>query len=81
MSAGKGVTDAQAKASVIYACEGLERYSGVYRGDEPRRRARLDELGDQAIRLNDCLLFSEQQYRERSLQCGKVNVFLRSGPV
>jgi ribosomal protein S12 methylthiotransferase accessory factor len=36
---GKGTTDAQAKASAL--CEGLERYSGTFRGDEPRRRARL----------------------------------------
>ncbi|HEV3006524.1 MAG TPA: TOMM precursor leader peptide-binding protein, partial [Pirellulales bacterium] len=47
MSAGKGTTDAQAKASGL--CEGLERYSGVFRGDEPRRTARLSELGDEAI--------------------------------
>ena len=36
-SSGKGATDAQARASGL--CEGLERYSGVFRGDEPRRRA------------------------------------------
>jgi ribosomal protein S12 methylthiotransferase accessory factor len=43
----------------------LERYSGVFRGDEPRRRARQAELGCAAVPLNDCLLFSERQYRER----------------
>jgi ribosomal protein S12 methylthiotransferase accessory factor len=63
MSAGKGTTDAQAKASGL--CEGLERYSGVFRGDEPRRVARSTELGGAAVPLNDCLLFSEAQYRER----------------
>jgi bacteriocin biosynthesis cyclodehydratase domain-containing protein len=62
MSAGKGTTDAQAKASGL--CEGLERYSGVFRGDEPRRRARFGELAG-AIDLNECLLFSQRQYRER----------------
>ncbi len=64
MSAGKGTSDAQAKASGL--CEGLERYSGVFRGDEPRRFARMEELGGAALSLNDCLLFSEKQYRERA---------------
>ncbi|MDB5308475.1 MAG: adenylate cyclase [Gemmataceae bacterium] len=63
MSSGKGVTDTQARASGL--CEGLERYSGVFRGDEIRRRARLRDLGDDAIHPNSCLLFSERQYRER----------------
>jgi ribosomal protein S12 methylthiotransferase accessory factor len=63
MSSGKGASDAQARASGL--CEGLERYSGVFRGDEPRRRARAEELGGSAPQLNDCLLFSERQFRER----------------
>jgi ribosomal protein S12 methylthiotransferase accessory factor len=62
MSAGKGTTDAQAKASGL--CEGLERYSGVFRGDEPRRRARLADLPG-AINLDNCLLFSDRQYQDR----------------
>jgi bacteriocin biosynthesis cyclodehydratase domain-containing protein len=60
---GKGTTDAQAKASAL--CEGLERYSGTFRGDEPRRRARLADLGDAGIAPDKCLLFSDRQYRER----------------
>jgi ribosomal protein S12 methylthiotransferase accessory factor len=63
LNAGKGTTDAQAKVSGL--CEGLERYSGVFRGDEPCRQARMHELGRLAIPLGDCLLFSERQYRER----------------
>jgi len=63
MNAGKGTSDVQARASAL--CEGLERYSGVFRGDEPRRPARLADLGDAAVPLKDCLLFSERQYRER----------------
>lgn len=63
MSAGKGASDAQAKASGL--CEGLERYSGVFRGDEPRRTARMCELGEAAVDIRSCLLFSERQYRER----------------
>lgn len=63
MSSGKGTTDSQAKASAL--CEGLERYSAVFRGDEPRRRATLRQLGGAAIHPNSCMLFSDRQYRER----------------
>jgi ribosomal protein S12 methylthiotransferase accessory factor len=63
MSAGKGTTDVQAKASGL--CEGLERYSGVFRGDEPRIKARLMDLRESGIEVRDCLLFSDRQYRER----------------
>jgi len=63
MSSGKGTTDAQARASGL--CEGLERYSGVFRGDEPRRRARLADLGESGIDVRQCLLFSDRQFRER----------------
>lgn len=66
MSSGKGITDIQAKASGL--CEGLERYSGVYRGDEPRQRARMRDLGNAAISLESCLLFSDHQYRSREAQ-------------
>jgi oxazoline/thiazoline synthase len=61
---GKGASDAQARASAL--CEALERYSGVFHGDEPRRQARLAELGDAAIHPNACMGFSDRQYRERS---------------
>ena len=60
---GKGASDAQARASAL--CEALERYSGVFHGDEPRRQARLAELGDAAIHPNACMGFSADQYRER----------------
>src|SRR5262249_39992018 len=36
-AAGKGKGEAQAKASAL--CEAIERYSGLFRGDEPRRTA------------------------------------------
>jgi ribosomal protein S12 methylthiotransferase accessory factor len=62
-SAGKGATDAQAKAGAL--CEALERYCGVFRGDEPRRRTSYRRLGDSAIHPNSCMLFSERQLRER----------------
>lgn len=62
-SAGKGITDAQARTSAL--CEALERYSGVYQGSEPRRRARMADLGDAAIHPNACMGFSARQYRTR----------------
>jgi ribosomal protein S12 methylthiotransferase accessory factor len=73
MNAGKGTCDVQARASAL--CEGLERYSGVFRGDEPRRPARQAELGGAAVPLNDCLLFSERQYRERDSRNAGANRF------
>lgn len=62
-SCGKGTNDVQAKASAL--CEALERYSGQFRGDEPRRRGRLVDLGDEAIHPNACMLFSDRQFQER----------------
>jgi ribosomal protein S12 methylthiotransferase accessory factor len=73
MNAGKGTGDAQARASAL--CEGLERYSGVFRGDEPRRSARQAELSGAAVSLNDCLLFSERQYRERETLNARASRF------
>ena len=81
MSSGKGTTDVQARASGL--CEGLERYSGVY----PGRRAatpgdRPRELGGAAVPLDDCLLFSERQYRERDAwNAAEVALQLRPGAV
>ncbi len=63
-SGGKGVTDAQARASGL--CEAIERYSGYFRGYEPRRRARLAQLGEHAIHPHTLMQFSARQYRERA---------------
>ena len=61
-SAGKGKTDPQSRASGF--CEAIERYSGIYQGDEPRIHAKLNELSG-AIHPHRCLLFSERQYQNR----------------
>jgi ribosomal protein S12 methylthiotransferase accessory factor len=61
-SGGKGRTDVQAKVGAI--CEAIERYSGVFRGDEPRQRARYAEL-DRAIHPSELLGFSDLQYEQR----------------
>ena len=60
-SSGKGSTPAQAEASAL--CEAIERHSGVWQGDEIRRRARFDDFADgEAIHPNDVMRFSEAQY-------------------
>jgi ribosomal protein S12 methylthiotransferase accessory factor len=63
LSSGKGTTDDDARASAL--CEALERYSGGFNGDEPRRSATLAELGDAAIHPNAYMNFSATQYAER----------------
>lgn len=63
-SCGKGTTDIQAKVSGL--CEAIERYSGVFRGDEHRITTSLRDLADRGIHQNDILLLSERQYQERS---------------
>jgi ribosomal protein S12 methylthiotransferase accessory factor len=63
-SAGKGMSAEQARVSAL--CEALERWSGVFRGDEPRLSARREELGDAALHPNDCMLYSDRQFAERA---------------
>jgi oxazoline/thiazoline synthase len=63
-SSGKGVTDIQAKTSAV--CESIERYSGVFQGYEPYKVASFSEIAEEAIHPNDCMLFSDTQYRERA---------------
>jgi ribosomal protein S12 methylthiotransferase accessory factor len=62
-SSGKGRTDGQARTSAL--CEALERYSGVFRGDEPRILRSFNNLGSDAVDPRTCMLFSEQQYLDR----------------
>jgi len=62
--AGKGRSADQAKVSAL--CEALERYSGVYQGDEARVRASKGELGAAARAPNELLGFSDAQVRSRS---------------
>ena len=62
-SAGKGRTDIQARASGF--CEAIERYSGVFQGDEIRIKNSYQQLGDRAIHPNACMNFSQRQYQTR----------------
>ncbi|HET9385615.1 MAG TPA: YcaO-like family protein, partial [Gemmatimonadales bacterium] len=65
ISAGKGIGRVQARTSAL--CEALERYSGVFRGDETRIRASLEALGGAAVHPNACANFSDAQFDERDV--------------
>ncbi len=62
-SFGKGSTAEQGEASALM--EAIERYSGIFQGDEIRVKRRFTDFpsGD-AIPPNDVLLFSDAQYRQ-----------------
>src|SRR5579863_2572209 len=64
-SFGKGSTSEQAEASALM--EAIERYSGIFQGDEIRVKRRFTDFapGD-AILPNDVLLFSDEQYRRQA---------------
>jgi ribosomal protein S12 methylthiotransferase accessory factor len=62
-SSGKGRTEAQGKASGF--CEAIERYSGIFQGDEVRIKSSYQKLGDRAIHPNTCMQFSQAQYDHR----------------
>jgi bacteriocin biosynthesis cyclodehydratase domain-containing protein len=72
-SCGKGVTDIQARASALG--EALERYSGVYSGDEPTIRARYADLGADAVHPNASMLFSDRQFDGRAESNAKHIMF------
>src|SRR5580700_11788180 len=63
-SFGKGSTAEQGEASALM--EAIERYSGIYQGDEIRVMRRFTDFAPgEAIHPNEVLLYSEMQYRRR----------------
>ena len=66
-SFGKGSTAEQGEASALM--EAIERYSGIFQGDEIRVTRRFSDFppGD-AILPNEVLCFSDAQYRRRLAQ-------------
>jgi len=63
-SFGKGSTVEQAEASALM--EAIERYSGIYQGDEIRVSRRFTDFAPgEAIMPNDVQHFSEEQFRTR----------------
>ena len=66
-SFGKGSTAEQGEASALM--EAMERYSGIFQGDEIRMTRRFTDFSPgEAIAPNDVLLFSDAQYRRRQMQ-------------
>src|SRR6266498_92737 len=66
-SFGKGSTAEQGEASALM--EAIERYSGIFQGDEIRVTRRLKDFpAGEAIPPNDVLLSSEAQYRQGQAQ-------------
>lgn len=62
-SSGKGLTEDQARVSAV--AEAIERYQGLYTGEEPRRRTSMRELGTAGLHPNSVMLWSEQQFLMR----------------
>ena len=63
-SFGKGSTAEQGEASALM--EAIERYSGIFQGDEIRTNKRFTDFAEgEAIKPNDVLLFSDAQYLAR----------------
>jgi oxazoline/thiazoline synthase len=77
-SAGKGMTSDQAKAGAL--AEALERYSAIFHGDEPRKRASFRKLGAAAIHPNACMLFSDRQYELRDPRFDSTDDYHRRIP-
>jgi ribosomal protein S12 methylthiotransferase accessory factor len=71
---GKGTTAVQASVGAV--CEAIERYCGVWRGDEFVLRATFRSIADSAIHPHRCLGFSDRQYDHRD----ELNHSSREGP-
>ena len=65
ISTGKGITDAQARASAMG--EALERYATQVHGDESRIRATYADIQDKAIDPEVLISFSHKQYADRQM--------------
>lgn len=66
-SCGKGRTSSQSRVSAI--AEAFERYSAVYRGDEPMIRAAWNDVEDIAIPAENFFLLSETQWETHRSRC------------
>jgi ribosomal protein S12 methylthiotransferase accessory factor len=62
-SYGKAFTAEQSRTGAIR--EAIERYSGIFRGNERRITATFNELNPDAIHPNSCMNFSDAQYAKR----------------
>ena len=68
-SFGKGTTSEQAEASALM--EAIERYSGIFQGDEIRMKRRFTDFAPgEAMLANEVQLFSEAQFAARHEPAG-----------
>ncbi len=76
-SSGKGISEAQAKASAL--CEAIERYSGGRTGAEVIVTASFREMrerfGDDAIHPNEVMRYSDRQLAEREVWNNRKSKF------
>ena len=72
-SFGCGRTEAEARTRAL--CEALERFCGIFSGEETRVVASLRELGESGIDPNECMLFSERQFEEREAWVARSSKF------
>ena len=71
-SFGKGSTAEQGEASALM--EAIERYSGIFQGDEIKAKRRFTDFpAGEAILPNDVLLFSDAQTRQRQAMAADAN--------
>ena len=64
LCAGKGDHSEQARTSAL--CETIERFSGLYQGDEPRKRGRQADLDEPSYGFDSLQLFSARQRARRA---------------
>ncbi|MCE1058438.1 TOMM precursor leader peptide-binding protein [Pseudomonas alloputida] len=72
-NSGKGITDAQARVSAL--CEAIERYSGEYSGNEYYVKSSMNEAKFPTIHPNQCMLYSDQQFKDRDIWNSKASRF------
>ncbi|MCV2883418.1 TOMM precursor leader peptide-binding protein [Aestuariibacter sp. AA17] len=72
-SSGKGRSPEQARTSAL--CEAIERFSGLFRGEEEVITSSFEALKDNAVDPRTFMLFSESQYKEREQWLSKGSRF------
>jgi oxazoline/thiazoline synthase len=75
---GKGKSELQSRASAF--SEAIERYSATFRGNGYCLQKSLNQMNNNAIPIEHCMLFSRHQYQNR-LEWNQSHLFLNYVPV